>query len=234
MKVITIGDLHGKTHWKNISYDEYDRVIFIGDYLDGDGSTDELENLQQIISFKKSYPEKVILLLGNHEIQYYWQPENKLKKHNRHLSKSFNSILKENENIFQVSFQLNDYLWTHAGITNRWLDFVENTVPGFKNSFASNPEETINALFHSDKCDLLFSIGKAKGGDSTGGPFRADISELRTGIPLNIKQLTGHYRIKGIEKVEINSNEIIFTDCLNSTIEWAVLDPFSRELTILR
>jgi hypothetical protein len=234
MKVLTIGDLHGKTIWNKLPFDEFDHVVFIGDYLDGDGSTDEIKNLNEIIRLKIANPEKFKLLIGNHEVQYYWHPESSLKKYNQLLSSSFHDIFEENEGLFDVAFQVNNYLWTHAGITNRWLQFVENTCPGFKINFEHAAANALNSLLKSDKKDVLFSVGKAKGGNSTGGPFRADISELKTGIPLNINQIIGHFRVKGIEKLEIDKNEIILTDCLNFSSEWAVLDPFSRILSVFR
>jgi hypothetical protein len=234
MKVITIGDLHGKTCWSDLSFDEYDHVVFIGDYLDGDGTTDEVENLLQLIRLKISNPHKFKLLIGNHEIQYYWHQESTLKKFNLRLSDSFSKILKENEDLFDVAFQVNNYLWTHAGICNRWIDFAESKYPGFKSDFENSAANTLNNWHKSDKRDVLYSIGKAKGGTETGGPFRADISELKTGIPLNINQIIGHFRVKSIEKSEIDGNEVILTDCLNSSTEWAVLDPFLGNLTVLR
>ena len=34
MKILTIPDLHGKTVWKNVFDTNYDRIIFLGDYVD--------------------------------------------------------------------------------------------------------------------------------------------------------------------------------------------------------
>jgi len=51
---------------------EYDKYIFLGDYVDSFDETDAviLFNLQEIIKFKQKYPEHVVLLLGNHDLQY--------------------------------------------------------------------------------------------------------------------------------------------------------------------
>jgi predicted phosphodiesterase len=35
MKWITIGDIHGRDNWKSIDITQYDKVIFMGDYVDG-------------------------------------------------------------------------------------------------------------------------------------------------------------------------------------------------------
>ena len=34
MKHVIIGDLHGKDVWKEININCYDRVVFVGDYVD--------------------------------------------------------------------------------------------------------------------------------------------------------------------------------------------------------
>ena len=34
MKIISIGDLHGKDVWKQIDPANYDKIIFVGDYTD--------------------------------------------------------------------------------------------------------------------------------------------------------------------------------------------------------
>ena len=48
MKLITIGDLHGSLVWKQINPGNWDRMVFMGDYVDsGKYSPDEriLSNL---------------------------------------------------------------------------------------------------------------------------------------------------------------------------------------------
>ncbi|MBK6966908.1 MAG: hypothetical protein IPH20_24150 [Bacteroidales bacterium] len=60
MKTITIGDLHGRRTWKNIHPDDYDLIVFLGDYVDSlwVDSTTILNNFHDIIGFKKSHPQK--------------------------------------------------------------------------------------------------------------------------------------------------------------------------------
>ena len=51
---------------------EHDRFIFMGDYVDSP-DIDNLsmkKNLMDIIGLKKKYPDKVVLLWGNHDIHY--------------------------------------------------------------------------------------------------------------------------------------------------------------------
>lgn len=70
MKIIVIGDIHGRTIWKDIVKQEFDLCIFLGDYVDshyGITAEEQEKNLLEILDFKENNPNKVILLRGNHE-----------------------------------------------------------------------------------------------------------------------------------------------------------------------
>ena len=66
MKHLIVGDLHGKDCWKSIDIDKYERVVFLGDYVDSFTLPDLVidQNLQDIIVLKKAYSNKIVLLLG--------------------------------------------------------------------------------------------------------------------------------------------------------------------------
>lgn len=79
MKTLVLGDVHGRTIWKDIIEKENpDRVIFLGDYVsthEGISSDQQMEELYAILDYKENNPDKVILLRGNHDMQhlgYYW------------------------------------------------------------------------------------------------------------------------------------------------------------------
>ena len=62
-KVIILPDIHGRTFWKYAleHIDEFDKVIFLGDYLDPyphEGITfdESVENFKEILEFKKKNP----------------------------------------------------------------------------------------------------------------------------------------------------------------------------------
>lgn len=79
MKILVLGDIHGRTVWKYIVDKEApDKVIFLGDYVtshEGISAEIQLNNLEDILTFKEDFPDKIILLRGNHdlcELGYYW------------------------------------------------------------------------------------------------------------------------------------------------------------------
>lgn len=78
MKILVLGDIHGRTFWKEPTknMDDYDKVIFIGDYLDhypdeweeGEHTRkNDIDNFLEIIDLKTKYTDKVVLLKGNHK-----------------------------------------------------------------------------------------------------------------------------------------------------------------------
>ena len=71
MKVLCIGDVHGRNYWKNWveEHKDADLVIFLGDYVDSfDISNVEiLHNLKEIIKFERDN-DNVVLLLGSFAI----------------------------------------------------------------------------------------------------------------------------------------------------------------------
>jgi predicted phosphodiesterase len=73
MRLLVFGDLHGESRWQQHveNIDRYDYVIFMGDYMDSFTHLDIelIDNLSELINFKAMYPDKVILLLGNHDNQ---------------------------------------------------------------------------------------------------------------------------------------------------------------------
>ena len=79
MKILVLGDIHGRTIWKDIIEKENpDKIIFLGDYVsthENISAKQQLFNLEDILNYKEENSDKVILLRGNHDIQhlgYYW------------------------------------------------------------------------------------------------------------------------------------------------------------------
>ena len=74
-KVLIVPDVHGRKFWHKAMemIDEVDQVVFLGDYLDpypDENITpdDALNEFYKILEFKDKYPDKIVLLIGNHKI----------------------------------------------------------------------------------------------------------------------------------------------------------------------
>ena len=74
-KIAIIPDVHGRKFWRRVVEEDADKIIFLGDYGDPYGSEeishkDALIELEEIIRFQEENPNKVVLLLGNHDAHY--------------------------------------------------------------------------------------------------------------------------------------------------------------------
>ena len=75
MKTLVLGDIHGRTIWKDIIEKEIpDEIIFLGDYVtthENVSSEVQIANLEEILDYKETNSSKVILLRGNHKINKF-------------------------------------------------------------------------------------------------------------------------------------------------------------------
>lgn len=192
MKILVLPDIHGRNFWVEPSkhVDEYDKVIFLGDYFDpypfeGNTVEDAIANFEGIIDFKKANEDKVVLLLGNHDMPYFSKEFYGLSSyHCRHSTKFHNTIaalFDENREWFKIAHVEDDVLFTHAGCTSEWLIDV------FTDKYPIKGQQTIddlvfslnNLLNTSEGLKFLYRVGNERGGwDKNGSCIWADVNEL--------------------------------------------------------
>lgn len=170
-KIIAIGDLHGRDIWKKIVEKEVDadKFIFIGDYFDSFDIPFEkqAENFNNLLEFKTWNPEKVTLLIGNHEYHYFWFAKEKYSgyqtAHVADITEVLNTARKEGllEMAYQVNYPDKKYLFTHAGITQTWYGNNYNIL-----SPEQNLAKEINDIFYDHPEAFRFTPSSAR--DNTG------------------------------------------------------------------
>lgn len=127
-KAVVIGDIHGRSCWRTIVERETDAdlFIFLGDYVSTHeriSEKDQINNLLDILSYKEENPDRVILLRGNHDLQhmgYYWaECSGFFRAVEREMSKPEirNRYLRDT----QWVYIMDDIVFSHAGITERWF-----------------------------------------------------------------------------------------------------------------
>jgi hypothetical protein len=224
-RFIAIGDIHGRDAWKKIDADLYERIIFVGDYVDGYLSDEVvIQNLKDIIEFKKRFGDKVILLLGNHDIQYFlWHPNHPFgcSGYRAEIQPILTSIFHENHECFQAAYQIDNFLFTHAGVTNGWYEYCRGVIDEYAEKFeTATLADTLNVIFRSKDTNILHFVSKHRGGYYTfGGITWADKRETMNDPLVGYHQIVGHTRVSKIDTfVKNESTKITYIDVL-STIE---------------
>lgn len=133
MKTLVLGDIHGRTIWKDIIEKENpDKIIFLGDYVsthEDISAEEQLANLAEILEYKEQNVDKVILLRGNHDTQhlgYYWAEcsgFDKIVYDYMSSDKLKNRFLGLTQWIY-IDEDLKT-IFSHAGISEVWLKNIE-------------------------------------------------------------------------------------------------------------
>ena len=200
-KILVIPDVHGRTFWKEPVqkyFDQVDRIVFLGDYLDPyreegvDCSHQGLiDNLMDIINLKREHADKVVLLKGNHDQHYASLTFREFASGSRCDTMNwdtYHALFVGYKKLFKIAHleKVNGtpYLFSHAGLTVYWLNKVNTNLwnlPDSKVSIA-DPDiiERINLLDDEAQGQMLLSVvGRYRSwfGEESGSVLWADIEE---------------------------------------------------------
>jgi hypothetical protein len=127
MKLVAIGDIHGRDYWKQIVDQEQDAdtFVFVGDYFDSFTikGPEQINNFLDIVEFKKQSKVPVILLIGNHDYHYYPGIEDSgTSGYQTLMAPSIKHVVDDNKQHLQAAYQVGEFVFTHAGLSSEWLD----------------------------------------------------------------------------------------------------------------
>lgn len=223
MKILTISDLHGRNVWKQANFELYDRVVFLGDYTDSYVESDETiyNNLHEIIGLKRRQPDRIVLLIGNHDAQYLHFPHYRCSGFRGWMQPALSDLFAKYDALFDVAHQCGAYLFTHAGVTNRWL--ARLLVKTGHETLSITPDYDLAGLLndvHQQSIrfrNLLFEVGPRRGGyDPFSGPVWADRSETKIDYLTGFYQIVGHTPVDDFTTVGDETSSITYTDVLQT------------------
>lgn len=192
--------------------------IFLGDYLDpydDEGIPDEQAygSLLEIIDFKKTRPENVTLLWGNHDLHYLY-PGMMGSRYDLDNAERNAHLFRDNLALFKISYEISvggkRFLFSHAGVGRKW---ITQAFPGLN-------EEDISAEFFNDLIgyppfmEALVSTSRLRGGSKPfGSMIWADLSEqMVEENRLPVVQVFGHTKVS--QPVN-RGNQVYCLDCGN-------------------
>lgn len=206
MKTIVLPDIHGRDFWKSAveRIDDCDRVVFVGDYFDpyvfeGISVVDAIGNFREILYFVKEHPDKVVMLIGNHDLPYFSEQYRALASYHCRWSRDWHDVISEmfeaNRQLFKMAHVEDDVLFTHAGCSTKWLKSIHAEPASLSDLVAM-----LNSLPSTEKgLRQLYMVSRHRGGwNKAGSCVWADVDEL-VQAPMDlhidgkaIKQVFGH------------------------------------------
>ena len=200
--ILIIPDVHGRTFWKQAveDIDDYDKVIFLGDYLDpypdeGIEFAQAMEVLLNIVQLKMDNHDKVVLLLGNHDLHYFnplYRDQAACWRYDIQYAAWAEEFFDIYQELFQLAYEAEitgqHVLFTHAGVHSLWYE-AHRSVIG--NLTADN----LNRLLRSrDGINFLAEVSSKRGGFSpVGSIVWNDVTEFGSSVDFpDIYQVFGH------------------------------------------
>jgi hypothetical protein len=181
---LAIGDIHGRTFWKNYLDEDFTEFYFTGDYFDSFDVSflRQLGNFRELCETARADP-RIKLCLGNHDYHYLggikpqrysgFQDKNKLYIY---------KILEDNMDLLNIVYLTPDrYLISHAGVSNTFM----------KKIGAASVEE-INGAFLKDRNILTFDGRGIFGDDITQSPIWIRPRALESDPLAGYHQIVGH------------------------------------------
>ena len=220
-RTLSIGDPHGLRVVDIIvnQLPNYDKIIVVGDYVDSfnvDNITIQ-SNLYDLIELKKRNIDKIILLWGNHDIQYYFgYDRHGCSGYRPDMKESLYELFKTNKNLFQLAYQIDNYLWTHAGISKGWYNNSFSKYLKIANIEDLSLADQLNDAFEQ-YFEGLFDVGHYRGGSNdVGGLLWADKRELIKPL-IGYNQIVGHTHVDAIRTTYMyNDTSVTFIDVLQN------------------
>jgi len=224
MKIVAMGDTHGRSIWKEIIEKEIDadKIIFNGDYFDSReriSPEEQIKNFKEILDFKRSNPDKVVLIIGNHDFHYMDGVRETYSNYQHHEAEEINKVIQDalSDKSLQMCFVHDKYVFTHAGVTNMWC--ITHNV----NRLPEKLEDSINDLFYSNKIPFYFQMGEnysQSGNDITQSPIWVRIPSLLSDGLDGFTFVVGHSTLKELTITD----RIIGIDCLSVTGEYLIIE----------
>ena len=255
---LILPDIHGRSFWKE-AIEKYNKnkfpnltIVFLGDYVDpyefeGVSRQDAIDNFQEIIDVAKS-DNRIHLLIGNHDMHYWYDAEYKSRVDSKNYNKIKDMFL-QNFTLFNVAYEeiINDkrYLYTHAGVSSFWLQhlqFVGKMALSmhidrlreeqiefceFLSNFTLSADNLNQLKLNFQGQANLWMASYARGGDnSCGSCIWEDWTEwLYKGMEIKgLWQIFGHSRWSKTDPDDIGIDRRRHIACIDTASAWTITD----------
>lgn len=206
--IALIPDVHGRSFWRSIlnNADKFDKIIFLGDYSDpysyeGFTHDDAIRELTDIVQFKKDNPDKVVLLLGNHDLSYVDASIFCPCRYSQQHKQQYKDLISRQLDLYQICYEFEQagqyYFCTHAGVSQDWINYNKGKFIT-ESDIALMLERTFEVNKH-----IFGQISRFRGGDyEWGSPVWADLGEHWMNSPFEHGiQISAHQQQRDAPKI---------------------------------
>lgn len=140
-KYLIIPDVHGRGFWREPVMETLEKtaakIVFLGDYhdpypqefnYDEDYLDRSVQQFKEIIELKKQNPDRIILLIGNHDCGYAIGDDICSSRMDRWHRRELEKLFQENRELFQIAEEVDiagrHTIFSHAGILKGWAKSV--------------------------------------------------------------------------------------------------------------
>lgn len=231
MKTLVIPDLHGKSIWKlMVHMEKPDRVVFLGDYYDcfeQISTAEQIYNYKEIVKLKTDGEMDVVILIGNHDLHYF--PEigyNGCSGYQKVGKWDIEPVMNETRDLVQMTYEMDGYLFTHAGVSQEFMDQTFG-VDGWKTDQVA---ELLNEKFKYQPHTFEFNGIDGYGDDTYQTPLWIRPKSLmkankKSDLKKNFIQIVGHTGVMEIDKKGASTaGKYYFVDTLNTSQEYIVIE----------
>lgn len=214
-KLVFIGDIHGRSVWKNILSAESnaDIFVFLGDYFDSKESikgSQQLTNFLEIIALKNELEAagkaQVILLFGNHDYHYMpWHTREPYSGYQKSMAPKIRKALVGNLHHLQMAFAMDQILVSHAGISSIWLSRnvgMEGDASGWHKEDPQQIAAVVNDLFASNPKKFDMQGFESSGDEPQQTPIwirpKSLVESNKNVLEPYMVQVFGHTRIQNL------------------------------------
>lgn len=238
MKTIVLGDTHGRSFWKLIvEREKPDRVIFIGDYFDSFdiSGIDQIHNFKEIVAFKEKGNCEVIMLIGNHDHHYFPEIGNTgTSGYQTTLAPSINYEIDQSRSHLQIAYRMDEFLFTHAGVSSKFMDNVFGTGGWKTETIADELNELFKYKPKTFEFGMAISVNKMSYMDPTGDNEEQSPIWIRPRSLMRVNhetlrkqviQVVGHTQVKQIDTAGMaTGNRYYYIDCLGTSGQYMIIN----------
>lgn len=147
MKVAVIGDIHGTTKfldcYEKIKREDNDveKIIVLGDHFDPYTRISietMMERYDRFIECCKD-DSRIISILGNHDLDgYVIREDNSRTARDPKTRKTISDAIIKNLSNSYLVYRIGNWLFSHAGVSSKWLEVIKDLNPEYPNIIMSN------------------------------------------------------------------------------------------------